>query len=649
MSTSPSIAADEIELTLPDGTVKSIRPGTTPLEIAAEIGPGLKKAAVGAELDGRPVDLRQPLERGGAFRLLTTKSTESGDFVRHSAEHVMADAVKRLWPEAEYDAGRQDHSEKFQYDFRFPRAFTPEDLERIEEKMRQIVAENADFERIEVSRAEAEDVFREMGETLKLERLKDIPEDETITLYRHGRFTDLCRGPHVQNAAQIGAVKLLEASAVYFRGDERGERLQRIYGTAFSSEKELKAYEQQLEEAQARDHRRLGPELDLFSFHSQAPASPFFHPKGAFLYNALVDYVRELQDRRGYGEVVTPQILDVDMWHTSGHYQNYRDNMYFTEIDERQFAVKPMNCPTHCLIFATQLRSYRDLPIRYSDFGRLHRYERSGVVSGLTRVRTFAQDDAHIFCTEEQIADEVQAASDMILEIYRTFAFDDVEIELSTRPEKRLGADEVWDHAESALEQALERSGVDYQVNAGDGAFYGPKIDFQVRDAIGRFWQLGTVQLDYQLPERFGLKYVGADGAEHRPVMLHRAMLGSLERFLGILIEHTAGAFPLWLAPLQAVVLPVSEKFEHYGRSVVQRLEEAGLRAVLDARNEKLGYRIREAQLQKIPYMLVVGGREQDAGTINVRRRQGDELGSLAPEAFLDRARRLIAERSNDI
>jgi len=648
--TSPEGAQPErLELTLPDGSVREAALGSTPLDVAADIGPGLKKAAIGAELDGQAIDLRQPLTRGGSFRLFTNRSTESGDFIRHSAEHIMADAVKRLWPDSQYDAGRQDHSEKYQYDFRFPRTFTPEDLERIEDKMREIVAENATFERIEVSREEAEQIFREMGETLKIERLGDIPEGETITLYRHGRFTDLCRGPHVQNAKQVGAVKLLEASAVYFRGDEANERLQRIYGTAFGSAKELAAYEEQMAQAHARDHRRLGPELDLFSFHSQAPASPFFHPKGASVYNNLTQFVRELQDGRGYGEVVTPQVLDVDLWHTSGHYQNYRDNMYFTEIDERQFAVKPMNCPTHCLIFGTQLRSYRDLPIRYSDFGRLHRYERSGVVSGLTRVRTFCQDDAHIFCTDEQIEEEVLAASSMILEIYRTFEFEDVMIELSTRPEKRLGSDAVWDQAENALHQALKSLGVEYQINAGDGAFYGPKIDFQVRDAIGRYWQLGTVQLDYQLPERFGLKYVGADGAEHRPVMLHRAMLGSLERFLGILIEHTAGAFPLWLAPTQAVVLPVSEKFTEYGQQVVNQLEAAGLRVELDARNEKLGYRIRAAQLQKVPYMLVIGGREQEAGTINVRRRQGDELGSLSIEAFSERARKLTLARSNEI
>jgi threonyl-tRNA synthetase len=642
-------SSGQIELTLPDGTVRKAEAGATALDVAGEIGPGLAKAAIGASLDGRPVDLRQPLRHGGEFRIFTNRNPEAGEFIRHSAEHVMADAVQRLWPEVEIDVGRQDHSEKFQYDFRFPRAFTPEDLERIEEKMREILAEDAPFERIEISREEAEELFREMGETLKVERLKDIPEGETITLYRHGSFTDLCRGPHVQRAGQVGAVKLLEASAVYWKGDESNERLHRIYGTAFGSKKELECYEEQLAEAQARDHRRLGPELDFFSFHPSAPASPFFHPRGAQVYNGLIDYVRELYDRYGYAEVVTPQILDVELWKTSGHYDNYRDNMYFTEVDERQFAVKPMNCPSHCLIYGTRLRSYRDLPIRYADFGRLHRYERSGVVSGLTRVRTFCQDDAHIFCTEEQIESEVIATVEMIRNVYDTFGFGDVLIELSTRPEKSLGTAEMWQHAESALEAALRHQGIDFEVNEGDGAFYGPKIDFQVRDAIGRSWQLGTVQLDYQMPARFGLTYVGVDGDEHQPVMIHRAMLGSLERFLGILIEHTTGALPLWLSPVQAVVLPVSEKFLDYGRQVADELHQAGLRVELDDRNEKLGYKIREAQLQKIPYMLVVGAREQEAGTVNVRRRDGEELGALERPAFAERARELAASRSREL
>ncbi len=640
---------ERIDLTLPDGSVRSVAPGTTALEVAQEIGPGLAKAALGAGLDGRLIDLREPLEHSGALTIVTGKSPEAGDFIRHSAEHVMADAVKRLWPEAEYDAGRQDHSEKYQYDFRFPRPFTPEDLERIEEKMRQILKEDVDFERLEIGREEAAEVFRELGETLKLERLKDIPEGETITLFRHGGFTDLCRGPHVRNVRQIGAIKLLESSAAYFKGDEANERLQRIYGTAFGSKKELRLYEQRLAEARARDHRRLGPELDLFSFQPSAPASPFFHPKGALVYHQLVDFVRGLQWGYGYREVVTPQVLDVDLWHRSGHYDHYRENMYFTEVDERQYALKPMNCPTHCQIYGTRLRSYRDLPIRYADFGRLHRYERSGVVSGLTRVRTFCQDDAHIFCTEEQIEDEVLAAVEMIHKIYATFGFDEVLIEISTRPEKALGSREMWDRAEAALEAALSRQGIAYQINPGDGAFYGPKIDFQVRDAIGRSWQLGTVQLDYQMPERFALTYVGADGGEHQPVMIHRAMLGSLERFLGILIEHTAGAFPLWLAPVQAVVLPVSEKFLDYGREVTNELEATGLRVEVDERNEKLGYKIREAQVLKIPYMLVVGGREAEAGTVNVRRRAGKELGAMERSAFAARAEELIAARSMEL
>ena len=638
-----------VSLRLPDGTVREVETGSTALDVAESIGPRLAKAAVGALLDGAPLDLRQPLARGGDFRLLTAKDTEAGEFLRHSAEHVLADAVKRLWPEAEYDAGRIDHSEKFQYDFRFPRAFTAEDLERIEEKMREILAEKSVFERVEVSREEAAELFAGMGESLKVERLKEIPEGETITLYRHGAFTDLCRGPHVQRADQIGAVKLLETSGVYWKGDESNEMLQRVYGTAFASQKELDEHLAAVELAKQRDHRRLGAELDLFSFDDHAPASPFFHPKGAFIYNELVDFVREKNSGNGYQEVVTPQILDVDLWHRSGHYDNYRESMFFADVDERQFAVKPMNCPTHCLIYATGLRSYRDLPIRYADFGRLHRYERSGVTTGLTRVRSFAQDDAHVFCTPEQIEGEVLLAVGIIREIYETFRFEDLLIELSTRPEKRLGADELWDEAETALAAALDGQGIRYAVNEGDGAFYGPKIDFQVKDALGRQWQLGTVQLDYQMPERFDLTYVGADGGEHRPVMIHRAMLGSVERFIGILIEHTGGAFPAWLAPVQALVLPVSEKFSAYGEKVTKELLDMGVRAELDDRNEKLGYKIRQAQGQKVPYMLVVGGREEEAGGAALRLRTGEDLGAMDLEAIAQRIQHAANTRSLDL
>jgi threonyl-tRNA synthetase len=620
-----------VELRLPDGSVRAVEPGTTPLDVARSIGPRLADAAVGALLDGKPVDLRLPLQQGGAFEIVTTKNPRAGEFVRHSAEHVLADAVKRLFPDVEIDAGRKDHSEKFQYDFRFSRAFTPEDLEAIEAKMREIVAENSVFERQELSREEAAELFRSLGETLKIERLGDIPEGETITIYRHGRFADLCRGPHVQRLSQIGAVKLLEASGVYFRGDENNERLQRIYGTAFGTPAEMAAYLESQEQARARDHRRLGPELDLFSFNPLAPAMPFFHPKGAFVYNRLIDFVRDLHRTRGFGEVVTPQILDVDLWHTSGHYDNYRDAMFFTEVEERQMAVKPMNCPTHCLIFGTRLRSYRDLPIRYADFGRLHRYEKSGVTSGLTRVRSFSQDDCHVFCTEEQIGQEVGMLLELILGLYKTFGFSEIRIALGTRPEKSIGSAEQWAHAESTLEGLLKSLVGEggYVRNAGDGAFYGPKIDFQIADAIGRWWQLGTIQLDYQLPSRFGLKYVGSDGAEHPPVMIHRAMLGSLERFLGILIEHTAGAFPPWLAPLQALVLPVSEKFVDYAREAASELFAAGVRVEVDERPEKLGFKIREAQLQKVPYMLVVGAREQESRSLSVRLRGGQDLGAL--------------------
>lgn len=639
----------ELSLVLPDGSSRTYPVGTTALEVAQSIGPRLANDSIGAELDGKAIDLRQPLSSDGSIRIVTAKDQTAGEFIRHSAEHILADAVKRLWPDVEIDVGRRDHSEKFQYDFRYPQAFTPDDLERIEAKMREIQAEDSVFERVEVSREEAAAIFREMGESLKVERLSEIPEDQIITLYRHGDFVDLCRGPHVQRASQIGALKLIEASGVYWKGIETNEMLQRIYGTAFASKEELAQYEQQLEAARARDHRRLGAELDLFSFNAHSPATPFFHPKGAVIYNQLIDYVRQLQGSRGYDEVITPQILDVELWHTSGHYANYHEAMFFSEVDGREFAVKPMNCPTHCLIYKTHLRSYRDLPIRYSDFGRLHRYERSGVTSGLTRVRSFAQDDAHIFCTEDQIESEVLAAVDMILELYRTFEFESVGIELSTRPEKSLGAEELWKRAEDALERALKQAEIEFKLIQGEGAFYGPKVDFQVQDALGRRWQLGTVQLDYQLPERFDLNYIGADGAQHRPVMIHRAMLGSLERFIGILIEHTAGAFPLWLAPVQAVILPVSEKFSNYGARLQAHLEETGVRSQLDDRNEKLGYRIREAQLNKVPYMIVVGAREEEANEITVRLRSGGDQRKETIESFVARHVTLVKQRSTEL
>ena len=636
-----------IDLTLPDGSVRGVPAGTTALDVARSIGPGLAKAAVGAELDGRALDLRTPIEVSGSLRLITIQSEEAAPFLRHTAEHVLADAVQRLWPGTQIDVGRRDHSEKYQYDFRFPRAFVPEDLEAIEAKMREILAEKREVERVEISRRQARELFGDLGEELKLERLEDIPEGEPITLFRHGEFVDLCRGPHAQRVDQIGAVKLLESSGVFYRGDESRERLQRIYGTAFASRKALDGYLADVELRRARDHRRLGPELDLFSFNQSAPGSPFFHPRGTVIYNLLVDYVRGLNRRDGFEEVRTPQILDVDLWHRSGHWDNYRQSMFFTEVDERQYAVKPMNCPTHCLIYKTGLRSYRDLPIRYADFGRLHRYERSSVITGLTRVRTFCQDDAHTFCTEEQVEAEVLRPVSTILEIYRTFGFDDILIEVSTRPEKSTGSMELWRRAEDSLMSALRSRDLEFEINEGDGAFYGPKIDFQVRDALGRSWQLGTVQLDYQMPERLDLEYTASDGQAHRPVMLHRAMMGSVERFMGILIEHFGGAFPVWLAPTQAVVLPVSDRFLDYGAEVTKKLQDEGARVELDQRSEKLGYKIRDAQARKVPYMLVVGGREQEAGTVSLRLREAPEGGAADQGAVtVDDLASRISERA---
>ena len=636
-----------IDLTLPDGSVRGVPAGTTALDVARSIGPGLAKAAVGAELDGRALDLRTPIEVSGSLRLITIQSEEAAPFLRHTAEHVLADAVQRLWPGTQIDVGRRDHSEKYQYDFRFPRAFVPEDLEAIEGKMREILAEKREVERVEISRRQARELFGDLGEELKLERLEDIPEGEPITLFRHGEFVDLCRGPHAQRVDQIGAVKLLESSGVFYRGDESRERLQRIYGTAFASRKALDGYLADVELRRARDHRRLGPELDLFSFNQNAPGSPFFHPRGTVIYNLLVDYVRGLNRRDGFEEVRTPQILDVDLWHRSGHWDNYRQSMFFTEVDERQYAVKPMNCPTHCLIYKTGLRSYRDLPIRYADFGRLHRYERSSVITGLTRVRTFCQDDAHTFCTEEQVEAEVLRPVSTILEMYRTFGFDDILIEVSTRPEKSTGSMELWRRAEDSLMSALRSRDLEFEINEGDGAFYGPKIDFQVRDALGRSWQLGTVQLDYQMPERFDLEYTASDGQAHRPVMLHRAMMGSVERFMGILIEHFGGAFPIWLAPTQAVVLPVSDRFLDYGAEVTKKLQDEGARVELDQRSEKLGYKIRDAQVRKVPYMLVVGGREQEAGTVSLRLREAPEGGAADQGAVtVDDLASRISERA---
>ena len=559
--------------------------------------------------------------------------------IRHSAAHVMADAVTSIWPQAKLTIGPPT-DDGFYYDIDLDHHITPEDMKEVERRMRKIIGANDPFVREEISREDARQHFAQ--NEYKLENIDEIPEGEAITTYSHGGFTDLCEGPHVERAGAIKAVKLLNVAGAYWRGDERNPMLQRIYGTAFESKDALQQHLRMLEEAAKRDHRKLGRELELFMFDPAAPASPFFLPKGTVLYNLLIDYIRELYRRYGYQEVMTPQIFESGLWHRSGHYENYKENMFFVEIDEREFGVKPMNCPSHALMYGSTLHSYRDLPVRLADFGRLHRYERSGVTHGLTRVRTFAQDDAHIFCRPDQVQGEVTAFIDMVHETFTILGFDDVRVMLSLRPEKRVGTDEMWDRAEAALRAAIESKGLDYEAVPGEGAFYGPKIDFFMQDALRRQWQLSTVQLDYSLPERFDLEYVTEDDRRERPVLIHRALLGSLERFIAILLEHTGGALPVWLSPVQAVVIPIADRHLDYAREVEARLRGAGLRAEVDARTERMNLKIREAQLRKVPFMLVVGDREQEAGAAAVRDRSGENRGAVA----LDEIAREIGERA---
>jgi len=596
--------------------------------------------AIAARVNGKVVDLSYPLKADCEVVPVVPTSAEGVEVIRHSSAHLMAQAVKRLFPNVQITIGPVIEN-GFYYDFKYERAFTPEDLERIEATMHDIVKENLAVQREELPRQEAIRLFRDMGEHYKVEILEGI-SDDVVSLYRQGEFVDLCRGPHVPSTGRIPAFKLTSVAGAYWRGDERNEMLQRIYGTAFASEKELRQHLALLEEAKRRDHRRLGKELDLFSFHPVAPGSPFFHPKGAFIYNELIAYIRHLYQRYGYQEVVTPQICDVELWQRSGHMENYKENIFFTEIEGRDFAVKPMNCPGHILLYTEKKHSYRELPLRYADFGRLHRFERSGVVSGLTRVRSFAQDDAHIFCAPEQIEAEVSAVLRMVSEVYRTFGFAEVRFDLSTRPPKRLGDDATWDRAEAALAAALTENDITYRINAGDGAFYGPKIDFIVFDALRRAWQLATVQLDFLLPERFDLTYTTAQGSEARPVMIHRAVLGSIERFIGVLIEHCGGDFPLWLAPVQVRILTVTDSQEAYARQVHQQFLQAGVRSELDLRNEKLGYKVREAEVQKVPYMIVIGDKEVSTATVAPRGRKGEKIPPLTVAEFIAR---LAAER----
>jgi threonyl-tRNA synthetase len=636
-----------ISVRLPDDSLRQLPDGATGTTLAESIGPRLAEAALALRVDGTGlVDLSTPLQDGAKVAVVTNKDADSLELLRHSTAHLLAQAVKHLYPEARVGIGPVIE-DGFYYDFRVEKPFTAEDLPAIEAEMKRIADSALPVQREELDRDDAVARFRDLGEMLKVEIVSGIPAGSVISGYRQGDFYDLCRGPHVPNTSKLKAFKLLSTAGAYWKGDEKNPMLSRIYGTAFHTQKELDEHLHRLEEAKARDHRKLGRELDLYSFHPQAPASPFFHPKGTIVYNELVAYIRSLYFKTGYDEVITPQILDVSLWKTSGHYENYADNMYFTTAEEREYAVKPMNCPGHCVMFGAAKHSYRDLPIRYADFGRLHRFERSGVTHGLTRVRTFCQDDAHIYCTPEQVKAESAAFLDLLKEVYETFGFEEMRVALSTRPEKRLGSDEVWDQAEAALAEALTEAGVEFKLNPGEGAFYGPKIEFQVLDALKRPWQLGTLQMDSMLPERFDLNYTKADGTEGRPVMLHRAILGSLERFMGILVEHCAGAFPAWLAPVQVAVLPITDRVNAHAEAVQAQLLARGVRVHLDQRNEKVNAKIRDAQLQKVPYMLVLGDREAEAGTVSVRHRSKGDLGVQPLGVFMDALSTEISTRSH--
>lgn len=630
-----------IRVTLADGTVREYPRETTLEQVARDINPRLGREALVASVNGKLVDLSYGLNEDAKVRFYTFEDEEGRDTFRHSAAHVLAQAVKRLFPEARLAIGPAIEG-GFYYDFDVPRPFTPEDLEKIEREMEAIVKEDLPIVRREVSREEALEVFAARGEPYKVELIRELSEEAVISLYQQGEFVDLCTGPHVPSTGRIRALKLTSVAGAYWRGDERNKMLQRIYGTAFPKKSQLEEHLARLEEAKRRDHRRLGAELDLFSLQEEGPGFPFFHPRGMVLRNQLEQFWREEHYRRGYQEIRTPIILNRALWERSGHWDHYRENMYFTQIDGVDYAIKPMNCPGAILVYKSRLHSYRELPIRLAELGLVHRHELSGVLHGLLRVRCFTQDDAHIFMLPSQIKEEVVGVIDLVDYFYKVFGFN-YKVELSTRPEKSLGSDEIWEVATRALQEALEAKGMPYKVNEGEGAFYGPKIDFHLEDCLGRTWQCGTIQLDFLMPEKFDLVYIGEDGAKHRPVMLHRVVFGSIERFIGILTEHFAGAFPTWLAPVQVKVLTIADRHVDYARRMMERLEAEGIRAELDARNEKINYKIREAQVQKTPYMLVVGDREVQEGTVAVRHRAKGDQGSYTLEEFLSHLKKEIA------
>lgn len=633
-----------IKITLKDGSYKEYNEGITILELAKDISHGLARAAVAGQIDGNTVDLNTAIEHDCTVNILTFDDIDGKKAFWHTTSHILAQAVKRLFPDTKLAIGPAIDN-GFYYDFDTERHFTPEDLEAIEEEMQKIVREDLNLERFELSREEAIKFMEDKHEPYKVELIQDLPEDAVISFYRQGEFVDLCAGPHIPSTGKVKAIKLLSVAGAYWRGNENNKMLQRIYGISYPKKSQLEEYINRMEEAKKRDHRKLGKELDLFSIHEEGPGFPFFHPKGMIIRNILEDFWRKEHMRRGYQEIKTPIILNRDLWIRSGHWDHYKENMYFTKIDDMDYAVKPMNCPGSMILYKRKIYSYRDLPLRIGELGLVHRHELSGALHGLMRVRCFTQDDAHIFMLPEQIKDEIIGVIDLVDYVYNLFGFK-YHVELSTRPEDSMGSKEDWERATNALKDALEFKGMDYKINEGDGAFYGPKIDFHLEDSIGRTWQCGTIQLDFQMPERFDLTYIGADGEKHRPVMIHRVVFGSIERFIAILVEHFAGAFPTWLAPVQVKLLSITERSNDYINELVKKFTDADIRIETDLRNEKIGYKVREAQLQKIPYMLVIGDKEVEQGLVAVRSRNSGDMGTMSPDEFMDMILKEIRDKA---
>jgi len=620
-------------ITLPDGSQRQFEHAVTVMDVASDIGPGLAKATLAGEVDGRLVDATHTIAGDAAVRIITARDEEGLEIIRHSTAHLLAQAVQRVFPQAQVTIGPVIEN-GFYYDFAYEPGFTPADLEKIDAEMHRIVEAALPLQRVVKSREEAIAFFRQKGEEYKAQIIESIPEGEELSLYEQGEFIDLCRGPHVPNTSHLGQFKLTKLAGAYWRGNSDNEMLQRIYGTAWTSKKDLETYLHNIEEAEKRDHRRIGRQLDLFHFQEEAPGMVFWHDHGWIIYNEVQNYIRKRLRKAGYMEVNTPEIVDISLWQRSGHADKFIEDMFLTGSEDRSFAIKPMNCPCHIQIFNQGLHSYRELPMRMAEFGSCHRNEASGALHGLMRVRGFTQDDAHIFCTADQVQDEAAAFLQLLYSVYRDFGFEDVMVELSTRPEKRIGGDALWDQAEAALAAALEINELAYKLNPGDGAFYGPKIDFKLRDTIGRVWQCGTLQLDFNMPGRLGAEYVTEDGSRETPVMLHRAILGSLERFIGILLENYAGKMPVWLSPVQAVVLNITDRQDERCKEIAESLENQGFRVDLDLRNEKIGFKIRAHTLSRVPYLLVVGDREVEEGTVAVRSREGENLGSMKVDAF---------------